>query len=531
MIRVSQLSLPVHHSDKDFVKKLSKLLGIKEADIKEYYIVKQSVDARKKDDIRFSYTVQVKVENEERILSRNRDKNISLDKTVAYRLPDNGQEKLFNRPVIVGCGPAGLFAGLSLARKGMFPIIIEQGEDALTRKATVETFWKEGKLNPSSNVSFGEGGAGTFSDGKLNTLVKDETGRNTEVLRTFAQFGADEDILYSQHPHIGTDKLIEIITGIRREIERLGGEVRFNTALESIEIENNRIKTCRLSDGSEIRTDVLILAIGHSARQTFEMLTETDIEMQQKAFAVGLRIQHPQKMIDESQFGSEAEFLGPATYKLTAKTSDGRGVYSFCMCPGGYVCNASTEPERLAINGMSYHKRDSGTANSALIVSVTPEDFGSDDVLAGINFQRKLEKAAYEAADGRIPVQLLGDYIDENESTSFGNVNPCFKGEYAFARLDKAFPEFIHTSLSEVMPEFDRKIKGFGREDAILAGIESRTSSPVRITRDESFQSNVRGIYPCGEGAGYAGGITSAAMDGLKVAEAIIKKYSRWEDS
>lgn len=527
MIRINQLKLNIHHTEKELEEKICKILRIKPNELSEYYIVKRSLDARKKNDILYSYTLQIVLKDDNKVLKNNRDNNICKDSSVCYKLPVNGEHDLKHRPVIVGFGPAGMFAALSLARAGLKPLVIEQGEEAGKRKATVTHFWETGELNIKSNVSFGEGGAGTFSDGKLNTLVKDTSGRNTEVLRTFVEFGADSDILYVHNPHLGTDRLIDIVTNIRKEIIRLGGEVKFGTKLTDISLKDDSVDGIILEDGSSIDCSVLILAIGHSARDTFYMLNEKNIYMEPKAFAVGLRIQHPQQMIDISQFGPEAEFLSPASYKLAETASNGRGVYSFCMCPGGYVVDASTEESRKAINGMSYHNRSSGNANSAIIVTVTPDDFEESGSLAGVEFQRKLENAAYAYGDGQIPVQLLGDYINHRNTNDYGDVEPKFCGATTFSRLDECLPEYIHRSICEVMPSFDSRIKGFGRYDAILSGVESRTSSPVRINRDERFMSSLKGIYPCGEGAGYAGGITSAAMDGLRVAEQIISLYKR----
>lgn len=532
MIRINQLKLNIHHTDKELEEKIIKTLRIRPSDLKTYYIIKRSLDARDKQDIKYSYTIQVELANESQVISKAaklKNNNIIRDKSVVYKLPENGSGVLKNRPVIIGFGPAGMFCALSLARAGLKPIVIERGEEALNRKKTVEHFWETGELNEASNVSFGEGGAGTFSDGKLNTLVKDDSGRNTEVLRTFVEYGADSDILYVHNPHIGTDRLIDIVTNIRTEIIRLGGEVRFNMCMTDICENAGRLEAVTLSDGSRLDCEVLVLAIGHSSRDTFYMLRDKNVNMQAKSFAVGLRIQHPQRMIDVSQFGPEAEFLSPASYKLAETASNGRGVYSFCMCPGGYVVDASSEDCMKAVNGMSYHNRSSVNANSAIIVSVTPEDFASEDVLGGIEFQRKLESAAYAYGDGNIPVQLLGDYLNRRSTDDYGEVEPVFKGDTAFSRLDECLPDYIHSSIAEVLHLFDRRINGFARYDAILSGVESRTSSPVRILRDEAFNSSIDGIYPCGEGAGYAGGITSAAMDGLKIAEAIIKKYTRLE--
>ena len=418
-----------------------------------------------------------------------------------------------------------------LAKAGYAPLVLERGEKAEDRARTVEHFWLTGELNERSNVQFGEGGAGTFSDGKLNTLVKDPVGRNRKVLELFVEAGADVEILYEQKLHLGTDELIGIVTYIRKEIERLGGEVRFHCQMTDLLIQNGQIHGVQATDlktgeMEEIVSGQVVLAVGHSARDTFSMLLDRKVPMEQKAFAVGLRIQHPQKKINLSQYGrEEAGALGAANYKLTRQTKSGRGVYSFCMCPGGYVVNASSESGRLAVNGMSYHDRAGENANSALIVTVTPEDFPEGGALGGVAFQRKLEEAAYQAAGGKIPVQLYGDFCQNVISRKLGGVNPQMRGEWAFGDVRSILPEPLNLALMEAMDGFGHMIRGFDRPDAVFAGVESRTSSPVRIWRDEQFESELRGLYPCGEGAGYAGGITSAAMDGVKVAEAIARRY------
>ena len=531
MIRVNQVKLPVSHSEADLRKKTAKMMGVSADQIQSVELVRQSLDARKKPDLYYLYALDVAVAGKEAaIVKRARSVNVQIRKEEAYRLPDPGIEPLRERPVIVGFGPAGMFCGLMLARAGYRPLILERGLDADSRAKAVARYWTDGTLDPECNVQFGEGGAGTFSDGKLNTLVKDPSGRNKEVLKILAQAGADPAITYVNKPHVGTDVLRTVVKNIRSEIESLGGEVRFGCRLEDFETQNGHLCSIRVSARKgtseagrtveEIPASALVLAIGHSARDTFAMLAEKPLDMQAKAFAVGLRIQHPQTQINLSQYGrEEAGNLGAASYKLTAQTSGGRGVYSFCMCPGGFVVDASSEPGRLAINGMSNHDRAGANANSALIVTVTPEDFPQPGTLGGVTFQRQLEEAAYRCGGGKIPVQLYGDFRENRISTGFGAVTPQFEGQFAFGNLREVL---------EGMEHFGHVIHGFDREDAVFAGVESRTSSPLRIPRDHATMesSTIAGIYPCGEGAGYAGGITSAAMDGMKTAEAIIAKYA-----
>ena len=557
MIRINQLKMPLGHDRAGLLEKAARVLRVPSGEIEKLTIVKQSVDARKKPDIWYSYVVDIGIrqaglQKEEKLVRRLKDRNVSVRKETPYRLPEPGTNLMASRPVIIGTGPAGLFCGLMLARKGYMPILLERGEEVDARTDRVARFWETGQLNPSSNVQFGEGGAGTFSDGKLNTLVKDTSGRNREVLRILTEFGGDPSILYVNKPHIGTDVLSRIVKSIRTEIEKLGGQVLFQSQVtdfvtEGEPGESRRIKALVVNGSQVLEAETVVLAIGHSARDTFETLLARGIPMEPKAFAVGLRVQHPQTLINESQYGmKECGELGPASYKLTWKASDERGVYSFCMCPGGYVVNASSEPGRLAVNGMSYHDRAGENANSAIIVTVTPEDFGGieaesgmeaesgtergceapGDAMAGIRFQRRLEEAAFCLGKGSIPVQLYGDFKAGRVSDGFGGVNPAFQGGYAFANLRELFPEPLSRAFMEGMEGFGTMIRGFDRPDAILAGIESRTSSPVRIPRDQGMESPVKGIFPCGEGAGYAGGITSAAMDGIKTAEEIIRRYS-----
>ncbi|NLP34462.1 MAG: NAD(P)-binding protein, partial [Clostridiales bacterium] len=442
-----------------------------------------------------------------------------------YNFKPNGTMELKLRPVVVGTGPAGLYCAYLLAKHGYQPLVIERGEEVAKRVQAVEHFWNCNELNTESNVQFGEGGAGTFSDGKLNTMVKDVSHRYRFVLDTFVANGAPNDILYRNKPHIGTDKLREVVVNIRNEIIRLGGEVRFGTKLTDIIIEKGSLRQIEVNHKEKIPCEVLISALGHSARDTFEMFLERGLTLLPKPFAIGFRIEHRQEMINHSQYGDQATYLPPAEYKLTHKTQSGRGVYSFCMCPGGYVVNASSEEGHLVVNGMSNYARDGRNANSAIVVTVKPEDFGSEGPLSGIAFQRQMERMAYEAGKGLVPIQLFGDLLRNRDSATIGNVIPNIKGGYRLTNLKNCLPEVIHKDIIEGILAFDKKIKGFADEEAVLAGVESRTSSPVRILRNDELESNIAGIYPCGEGAGYAGGITSAAMDGIKVFEAIASKY------
>jgi hypothetical protein len=515
-------------------KKAAKLLNVKISDIESVKILKHSIDARKKPLLYNVYTLGVELSDKSKegaVVKRCRNNNISLSNNKPYIFPDSGEQKLANSPVIIGMGPAGLFCGYMLAKHGYNPIILERGCDVETRTRDVLAYWNGGKLNPESNVQFGEGGAGTFSDGKLNTLVKDKYGRNKEVLRIFTEFGAPEQILYENKPHIGTDILKDVVANMREFIIKKGGQVRFGARVTGLNIDNGKLIGVYVNDNEIINTNIAVLAIGHSARDTFELLNNMHIQMETKSFAVGMRVEHPQSVINEAMYGTEhGNELPPSPYKLTAQTHNGRGVYSFCMCPGGYVVNASSENGRIAVNGMSYSDRGSHNANSAIIVQVTPEDYGSRKPLAGVYFQRKLEEKAYEMGKGKIPVQYYGDYVNNTSSkdNAAQNLNtPCIKGEYEFTNLRGLLPIECEQSFIEAFEIFDKTIKGFADNGAILSGIESRTSSPVRINRDEDCQSPCAiGLYPCGEGAGYAGGITSAAMDGILIAEKIAHKFS-----
>lgn len=528
MIRIQQLKLPEEHTQEDIRQKAARLLGIRPEELRRVVVRKRSLDARKKPKLYFNYVLDIEAGDEKRILRRNKSPQILLWSEPSYHFPRPGRERLPDRPLVIGAGPAGLFCGLMLARNGYCPLLLERGEDVDARWESVRRFWAGGPLNERSNVQFGEGGAGTFSDGKLNTLVKDPFGRNRLVLETFRSFGADPSILIDHKPHIGTDGLSRIIKGIRGEILRLGGEVRFSCQVTGLYIEGRKLSGVLTERGERIPAQAAVLAIGHSARDTFRMLEELQVPMAPKPFAVGLRIEHPQAMINESQYGrKDAGALGAADYKLTGKTANGGSIYSFCMCPGGYVVNASSERGCLAVNGMSFHDRAGQNANSALVVPVGSGDFEGTGPLSGLAFQRKLERAACLAAAGKIPIQLYGDFCKNRTSEALGAVMPQTCGEWGFSNLRSFLPERISLALMEGMADFGRKIQGFDRADAVLSGIESRTSSPVRILRGENFQSEISGLYPCGEGAGYAGGITSAAIDGIKAAEMIAGRYQR----
>lgn len=536
MLRINQIKLKPDHSDAALASAVRRALRLGKAEKIQFSLRKRSVDARHKPDIRYIYSVDVhKVTLEEKeialsqVLLHSRNKNAAMVSEKNYAFPSmNRKLSETERPVIVGFGPAGMFAALKLAQAGLCPVIYERGEPVEERFKTVSQYWTGGRLNPESNVQFGEGGAGTFSDGKLNTMIKDPSGRIRAVLNEMVRFGADSSILYINKPHIGTDVLVNVVKNIRMHIQSLGGQIFFNTRLENIVTENGRVSGVRLTntktaEQTERRCENLCLAIGHSARDTFEMLEQIPCDMQPKSFAVGLRLEHPQSFVDYNAYGDTSYKLPSADYKVTWQTADGRGVYSFCMCPGGYVVDASSEPGRIAVNGMSYSGRDGTNANSAIVVTVTPDDFGAG-VLNGMRYQRKLESLAYQAGHGKVPVQLLGDFKRKVCSTGFGNVLPCIKGDYAFADLNKVLPENIAGAICEGVSGIAQSFPGFDMDEAVFSGVESRTSSPVRLLRNADFEASCKGLFPCGEGAGYAGGIISAAVDGLKVAERIAMK-------
>lgn len=530
MIRISQLKLSPEHSREDLVQKAAKTLHISEKEIQSLDIRKQSIDARKKPNIQYVYTVDIKVSNEQKVMRRQKGGQATVVQEKPYQFPVAGTEKMEQRPIIIGSGPAGLFCAYLLAEHGYRPVVYERGASVEERQKDIEQFWESNVLQPNSNVQFGEGGAGTFSDGKLNTLVKDPIGRNRKVLEIFVKNGAPEEILYLAKPHIGTDILITVVKNMRERILTWGGEFHFHSQMTDIHVEHGKLQaiTIRMPDGTKrIPAELLVLAIGHSARDTFSMLYERQIPMKAKAFAVGVRVEHAQEMINHSQYGEEIRYKLPAAaYKVAANLENGRGVYSFCMCPGGYVVNASSEEGRLAVNGMSYHARDGKNANSAIIVTVTPDDYESDHPLAGVKFQQRLEENAYQIGNGQIPVQCFEDFCNNKVTKQLGKITPQIKGQYQFANVRAIFPKEIGDSIEEGIKVFDRQIHGFAKADTVLSGVESRTSSPVRIPRNEDLHLENLRIYPCGEGAGYAGGITSAAMDGIKVAEKIAGEFT-----
>ncbi len=525
MIRVNNIRLPLDYSNDTIKKNVCGMLKIKESALKSVCLFRRSIDARKKNSIYFLCSVDVELNSNEAAAVK-KCKNAALVKPYSYNVPIwNGSVS----PLVVGTGPAGLFAALILAQSGAKPIVIERGKDVDSRTADVNTFWQNGKLNTNSNVQFGEGGAGTFSDGKLNTGTKDC--RQRKVINEFVAHGAPEEILFNAKPHIGTDKLKITVKNIREEIISLGGKVMFETKLVGLQNNGAKITGATVEKNGRrdvIETDSVILAIGHSARDTFEMLNDMKLPIQAKAFSVGARIEHLRKEIDKSQFGKFAgsKALGAAYYKLNVHTSDKRGAYTFCMCPGGKVVNASSEENMLCTNGMSEFKRDEENSNAALLVGVTPCDYESESPLGGMYFQRKLEKAAFELGGGgySAPVQRVEDFLNTRKSSKIGSVKPSISPDYELTDLNLILPEYISANMKTAITEIGKRLSGFDNSDAVLTGLETRSSSPIRIIRDnKSLQSvGMAGLYPCGEGAGYAGGIISAAVDGIKCAEAVI---------
>lgn len=515
MLRIKNIKINVKELEQDNLIK-EYILKKYKLNINDFKINKKSIDARHKPDVFYIYEIDVDI-NDKKYLKYDTVEEIIDDE---YKIPSlNITFK--NRPIVIGFGPAGIFCSYILAKAGLKPIIFERGKKIENRIKDVEDFWNTNKLNVNSNIQFGEGGAGTFSDGKLNTMIKEKL-RQKFVFKTFVEFGAPEEILYLNKPHIGTDLLRNVIVNLRNEIINLGGEIHYDSTLTDINIENNQVKSIIINNEKEYVTDNLVLAIGHSARDTFKMLNN-NLKMIPKPFAVGVRVQHKQDYINKNQYGEVYKYLKPADYKLTYQTKDGRGVYSFCMCPGGFVVNSSSELNKICINGMSNHDRSEENANSAIVVTVSPADYGNN-IFDGMKFQEELENKAYIEGNGLIPVSLYREYKNNKTGASFRKIKPLFKGSYSFANINNIFPDYINNSIKEAMENFNTKIIGFSDDDVIIAAVEARTSSPIRILRDHNLESNIKGIYPCGEGAGYAGGITSASIDGIKVAEKIIQK-------
>ncbi len=527
MIRVNEIKLALDEEEDILPERAAKILKINKKYIKSYTIYKKSVDARKKDDVHFTYSLDVVITlDENQIVQKCKSPKVQLVQPYKYVMPENKRVSKF-RPVVVGFGPAGMFAGLILAQAGLRPIILERGKDVDSRTADVNKFWQTRELNEESNVQFGEGGAGTFSDGKLTTGIKSPFIR--KILEELYEAGAPEEILYSSKPHIGTDRLITVVKNIRKKIEKLGGEVRLECRLERLICANGFVHGVTYSHRGEafdLETDSVIMAIGHSARDTVEMLYSMGVEIIQKPFSVGARIEHPQSLINKAQYGKFAgnKKLGAADYKLACHGLHERGAYTFCMCPGGTVVAAASEKEGVIVNGMSSLARDGENANSALLVGIEPKDFPSEHPLAGIYYQRQIENTAFKLAGGdyRAPAQLVGDFLKGIESKALGSVNPTCATGVTLTNLDECLPSKVSATMKSAIVEMDKKLKGFNMYDAVLTAPETRSSSSVRILRDDLLQCNIRGVYPCGEGAGYAGGIISAAVDGVKCAHAVL---------
>lgn len=522
MIRIREIPLPPEHSASQLVYEAARLLKISGSRIREVRLVRRSVDARKKPDVKIVYTVDVAVDgNENKILKQSGCRRASVAPVSYYKVPKAKSEPE-TRPVVVGFGPAGMFAALVLALAGLKPLVLERGEDAKSRHEKVERFFQTGELDPKSNVQFGEGGAGTFSDGKLNTGVNNP--RIGWILEQFVKAGAREDILYDAKPHVGTDVLLTVVQNLRKRILDLGGEVRFNSQVVGLRQESGALTGLVLQSGEVISCKQAVFAIGHSARDTFQMLLEENIPMEPKPFAMGVRIEHSQAMVNEAQYGKNDPVLPPADYKLV-KHLEEETVYTFCMCPGGYVVAAASEEGRLVTNGMSYADREGENANAALLVTVNPKDFPGNGPLAGMYWQREIEEAAYKAGGGnyRAPAQRVGDFLAGRASVGPGGVKPTYRPGVTWCDLRQVLPGKITGAIEKALPQLEGNLRGFSDPDAVLTAPETRSSSPVRILRGDDRQSNLRGLYPAGEGAGYAGGIMSAAIDGMQAAEAMIE--------
>ncbi|MFO7888094.1 MAG: NAD(P)/FAD-dependent oxidoreductase [Eubacteriales bacterium] len=523
MIRISNIRIDISSKNKEKIieKEILKKLKIKDSDLISWKINKKSIDARRKNRIIYQYSVAVEVKDEVSVLEKSKKGKVSKISEKEYKINIRDISMKDKSPIIIGAGPAGLFCALILAEYNLKPIIIEQGKKVEERVKDIDEFWKTGDLNTKSNVQFGEGGAGTFSDGKLTTLVRDRENRSLKVLEEFVNAGAPEEINYIKNPHLGTDNLRKIVINIRKKIEGLGGKFYFQETFKDIILEDNSIKKV-VTDKREIETNHIVVAIGHSSRKTFFML-DRYLNMTPKAFSIGLRIEHLRKDIDFNQYGKMHDILPSAEYKLVHHGKD-RSTYTFCMCPGGYVIGASSEEKKVVTNGMSNFKRNAENSNSAILVNITPEDYYVDSPLDGVKFQEKWEEKAFDLGGGdyKAPIQLFGDLERGTISKELGKVKPSFQPGYKFANLRECLPDYVINNIIEGINYFGSKIKTFNSYDAVLTGVETRSSSPLRIDRDDSLQTSIKGIYPCGEGAGYAGGIMSSAMDGIKVAEKIL---------
>ncbi|MEL7330878.1 MAG: NAD(P)/FAD-dependent oxidoreductase [Cyanobacteria bacterium J06560_2] len=531
MLRLKDVKLPLNHTEDDLKAAVLQKLRISERDLTRYTVFKRSYDARKKDAIALVYALDIETPKQKQLLKQFKKKgHVSPTPNMTYSYVAKAPEELVHRPIVIGVGPCGMFSALLLAQMGFRPIVLERGKAVHERSQDTFGFWSKRKFNPESNAQFGEGGAGTFSDGKLYSRIKDNDHHGRKVLQELVNAGAVPEILYISKPHIGTYRLVKIVENIRNQVIALGGEIRFQSKVETIEIEaddaQRKVRGVTLESGEFIESDRIVLSVGHSARDTFEMLHRQGVYIEPKPFSVGFRIEHPQPLIDERRYGQNAgnPILGAADYKLVHHCSNGRSVYSFCMCPGGQVVAATSEPGRVVTNGMSQYERSGRNANSGIVVGITPEADYPDDPLGGIKLQRRLESKAFELGGStyEAPGQLVGDFLAGQPSTGFGQVKPTYRPGVHLCDLGESLPSYAIAAIREAIPAFDQKIKGFAMPDAVLTGVETRTSSPIRIQRDEHFQSlNTKGLYPAGEGAGYAGGILSAAVDGIKVAEAV----------
>ena len=536
MLRLTEIRLPLDHSPDELQLAILNRLQITSGQLRSYNVVRRGHDARKRSAIVCVYSLDVEVKDEAQLLQKFSDeRHIKPAPDTEYKFVAHAPENIQTRPVIIGTGPCGFMAGLLLAQMGFKPLILERGKEVRQRTKDTWALWRDHKLNPESNVQFGEGGAGTFSDGKLHTQIKDPRHLGIKVLREFVKAGAPEEILHISKPHVGTFRLVSMVEKIREEIVSLGGEFRFDSRVTDIDINDGQVRGVVLDGGEYIESAHVILAIGHSARDTFEMLHQRGVYIEAKPFSIGFRIEHPQSIIDQCRYGKFAGHadLGAADYKLVHHCKNGRSVYSFCMCPGGTVVAATSEEGCVVTNGMSQYSRNERNANSGIVVGITPEDFPDDNPLAGIELQRGLESKAFVlgGSNYEAPGQLVGDFLKAQPSTELGSVKPSYTPGVHLTDLSNALPEYAIDAIREALPAFDRKIKGFAMNDAVLTGVETRTSSPVRIKRNrDDYQSlNTNGLYPAGEGAGYAGGILSAAVDGIEVAEAValsmVKKY------